>query len=214
MKTLPLVLILSLLCSCATTMPGADLQLNSTLLSATVSANSNFSNDTIKMYQVSIKNLSNTWIDVDSVTLDDPTASVEILVGPKLNAWIEANQLEKSVSDYNTSLILGSIAAAGLVVGGTSNNNTTSAVGLSFAVGALTVAGVNDFVDSKNKVEFQKSLPESHLLRPFMIPSTKVMQRWIVIENPKNVGLKFTLNSKVKEVGPVKFEIAPERAAY
>ncbi len=209
MKSSISVLATLLLCSCASTMPGADLHLNSKLLSATVVENSDFSNEKIKMFQVSINNLSDSWIDIDSVTLNDPSASVEVLVGPKMSSWIEACKLERSVSNYNTSLLLGSLAVAGAVVGGVSNNNTTSTVGYTFALGAITAAGVNDFIGSKNKVEFQRALPESHLLHPFIIPSQKVIQRWIIVENPKSVNLKFTLNSKVKEVGAVSFEIAP-----
>lgn len=208
MKSLSLVVAMLILCSCATTMPGNDLNLNSKLLSATVSEHPDFSNDKIKMYQIAIKNLSNSWIDIDSVLLEDTTGSAVVLVGPKMNSWIEASKLEKTVSDYNTSLLLGSLAIAGAVVGGTSGNDTTSTIGYSFALGALTAAGIKDFVQSKNKVEFLNSFPETHLFHPFVIPSQKVIQRWIIVENPNFVNLKFVLTSKVKEVGPLSFEIA------
>lgn len=211
MKTLTLAMVTLFLCSCATTMPGNNLNLNSKLLSATFSEHPDFSGDKIKMYQISINNLSNSWIDIDSVTLEDSTSTAEILVGPKMNSWIEACKLEKTVSDYNTSLLLGSLALTGAVVGGVSNNSTTSAIGYTFALGAITSAGIKDFVQSKNKAEFLNSFPETHLFRPFVIPSQKVIQRWIIVENPKNIDLKFVLNSKVKEVGSLAFEIAQDK---
>jgi len=211
MKNKILILSVLWLASCATTMPGSDLKLNTNLLSATVREDSDYSSDKIKLYQISIQNTSNVWIDIDSVALEDPTSTASILVGAKMNAWLDACKLEKSVSDYNKDLFLGSIAAAGLVVGGVSRNSTTSAVGLSLAAGAITAAGVRELIDSKNKAEFQESLPEGHILRTFYIPSLKVVQRWIIVENPKNVDLKFVLKSKVKEVGNIPFVISASR---
>ncbi len=212
MKSYILILAALVLTSCASTMPGSDLNLNTNLLSATVNEDSTYSSDTIKLYQISLKNTSTVWIDIDSVTLEDPTSSASVLVGGKMNAWIDACKLEKSVSDYNKEIFFGSIAAAGIAVGGLSQNNTTSVVGLSLAAGALTAAGVKELIDSKNKAEFQESLPEGHLLRPFYIPSLKVVQRWVIVENPKNVDLKFVIKSKVKEVGSVSFVIPSTKA--
>ena len=209
MKLLLVICATLFLSSCATTMPGSDLKLESNLLSATYKLNSTFSSDTTKMYQISISNLSNSWIDIDSVTLSDPSASVQILIGSKMNAWIEACRLEKEVSDYNTALLLGSLAITGAVVNGVSSNSSTANIGHTVSMGAITAAGLKAFVDTKNYVEFQSLLPETHLLRSFYIPSQKVIQRWIIVENPKNVNLKFTLNSKVKEVGALSFEISP-----
>jgi hypothetical protein len=211
MKLIAILFSAILLCSCATTMPGKDLTLNTTSLRATIDENSNFSNQKIKMYQISIKNLTDTWVEIDSANLIDSSNSINVLMGSKLNSWIEACNLEKRVSNYNTALFLGAVAAAGAVVGSTANNNSTSTVASSIALGAIGAAGVKGMIDSKNKVEFQMAFPDGHLFRPFMLPPLKVIQRWLLIENPNEENLQFSMVSKNKDIGTVSFEIKKEK---
>lgn len=205
MKSLCTLLSFLLLTSCATTMPGKELNINSKYLGATLSENTAYSSDEIKMYQVSVKNLTNEWIEIDSAIIGKNIVSAKILMGDRISSWIEASTLENRVSDYNTQLFLGALAATGAVVGVTSKSSTTSAVGFSVSLGSIAASGVKDIMESKNKAEFQATFPEGHILRPFVIPPKKVIQRWIIVENPKKEDVLMTLISKSAGVGEVSF---------
>ena len=194
-------------------MPGRELKLRTNILNATIDENSDFSNKQIKMYQISIKNLTDSWIDIDSVNLGNSPNSINILMGGKISSWIEACNLENKVSNYNMELFLGSVAASGAIVGAVSNSSTTSKVAYSISLGAIAASGVKEIIDSKGKAEFQSTFPDGHLFRHFIIPPNKVIQRWILIENPKEEDLEFIMTSKNKEVGSISFEIKKE-AAY
>ncbi|MBY0414497.1 MAG: hypothetical protein K2Q18_10040, partial [Bdellovibrionales bacterium] len=181
MKKLSLLTLILVLTSCATTMPGKSVGLKSGFLSATLAENGDFSSENIKMYQVSVRNNTNDWIVVDSALISN-APTTQVLVGDKISSWLEACSLEKKVADYNTSLVLGVLAAGGMVAGATSNNSATSNIGFITSLGAITTAGVKDFIDSKKKADFQAAFPEGHILKGFTVPPMKVVQRWILIE--------------------------------
>lgn len=206
MKNIVFLMFVFLLTSCASTMPGKSVGINNSFISATIKENPDYSNENIKMYQLSIKNSSTEWVSIDSTVLGSaPTAKV--LLGDKISSWIEACALEKKVSDYNTALLLGAAAVAGSAVMATSRNDTTAVIGASVALGAIGVAGAKDLMESKNKAEFQASFPDGHIFRSFLIPPKKVIQRWILIENPNKEKPVMTLISKNKIVGEISFII-------
>ncbi len=200
------VLILSMLLvtSCATTMPGRDIDVKSEQIKIALSENSNFSSKNIKMFQVSVKNTSDDWISIDSAFLSSaPTTT--ILIGEKISSWVEACSLEKRVSDYNMAVLFGSLAVAGAATAGFSDNKGTATTGAVIALGAVGAAAIKDYMNSKNKTEFQAAFPEGHIIRPFMIPPKKVIQRWILVENLNNESPVLTLTSKTKGIEEVSF---------
>ena len=195
---------LFLLVSCATTMPGKETKTGSEKVSASVDTNSTFTNEQIQFYQYSIKNLTNKWIEFDGATIKG-SDQVSVLVGDRISSWIEACTLEKNVADYNTAMFLGAVAVGGAVVAGASNHPQTSGAGAIIALGSISVLGVKDFQNSKNKVEFQRAFPKNHIFQPFSLPPGKVIQRWILVENPNAEG--FVLNIKAKTGEELNFEV-------
>lgn len=193
-----------ILISCATTMPGRDLQTGSKNVTATIEKNPSMSNELIQMHQFSFKNETNQWIEFDGANLSSGK-DVSILVGDKITSWVEACNLEKSVSDYNTSMVLGAIAVTGAVVAGSSHSQTSSA-GAIVAMGSISGLAVRDFQNSKNKIEFQKAFPEKHIFQPFVIPPQKVIQRWIMVENPNRQDFELSLKSKTGDSVTLKIE--------
>ena len=204
MKTAFLASVLLFLTSCASTMPGKNLNLKSSFLGGTIKENSDFSSEKIKMYQISFKNYTKDWVTFDTALMSSASNS-KILLGEKVTSWIEACSLEKKVYDYNLALFFGAVAATSAVVGATSNNSTTSSVGYATALGAIGASGINEFMNSKNKVDFQATLPEGHLFRSFMIPPMKVTQRWILVERAEGETPVITLVSKDKAIGEISF---------
>lgn len=184
-------------------MPGEDAISNNQEVVAAVQINHNISEKNIMMYQVSMLNNTNEWLEIESAVLN-AKEKINILVGDKMNAWIEAKTLEKQVSDYNTQLLLGSIAVSGAAVAVGSNHHQTAQLGAIAMGGAITAASVNDYMNSKNRVEFQKLFPRTHLFNAFTIPPKKVIQRWILVEFEKdNERKSFTLLLKTKNGKPI-----------
>lgn len=204
MNSLFYSLLMFLVVSCASTMPGRDLDTGSKNVLATFSSNDVFTNEKIQMIQFSIKNNTKDWIEFEGATFEGAPGT-SVLVGERLSSWIEACLLEKEVSDYNTSLVLGSLAVAGAVVAGSSSHQGTATTGAVIALGSIGAAVVKDMQTSKNKVEFQKAFPSKHIFRSFIIPPEKVIQRWIIIENPD--GAEFTVSSKSKSGDEIKLKI-------
>lgn len=194
MKAIGLISLL-LLVSCASTMPGHDIKSNHKTITASFEENLDFSNERIHLLQFSIMNKTDKWVEFTGANINS-TDQIEILVGNKINSWIEACTLEKQVSDYNLNMILGTVALAGAVVAGSSSHQQTSATALAISLGSVSVMAVNDIMNSKNKTDLTDALPEKHIFRPFAIPPHKVIQRWILIEGPGGAPLDLKLTMK------------------
>ncbi len=206
MKNVLILSFMLLLTACASTMPGTDLNLKNSFLKATLKENGDFSNDRIKMYQISIKNYSQDWLTVDSALMSS-APTTQILIGDKAAAWMEACTIEKKVSDYNFNLAMGALAAAGTVAGASLKNSTASTVSYSVALGAIGATGVKNIMESKDKAEFQNALPEGHLFRSFIIPPMKAVQRWVLLDRVSEETPVITLISKDKKISEVSFQL-------
>jgi len=176
-------------------MPGKDIETGSKKVSATIAENDKLSSEKIHMLQISIKNNTNEWIEFEGATFEE-NSKVTVLVGDKISSWIEACTLENEVSQHNMNLLLGAIGVAGAAVAGSSRHQGTATTGAVIALGSLTALGVRDYQNSKHKIEFQEAFPEKHIFRSFTLPPKKVIQRWILVENPS--GDSFTLKAKSK----------------
>jgi len=207
MKSLSLLLLSLIFASCATTMPGQQIDTNNKKVTATFSENKIFTNERIQFYQFSIKNNTDEWIEFNGFTING-AKEVEVLIGNRIDSWIEACTLEDSVSRHNTSLLLGAIAAGGAIVAGSTNHANTGTVGAAVALGSISALAVRDYQNSKHKIEFQKAFPRTHIFRNFSLPPKKVIQRWILIENPQALG--FTLSGKADNGEQIKFEFVTE----
>jgi hypothetical protein len=196
MKLIALVSLL-LLFSCATTMPGQDISSGSSKVSVSMEVDSTFSNEMIQMYQFSLKNNTDDWLEYDGATLGG-NSNIAVLVGDRITSWIEACNIEKKVSDYNTNLLLGSLALGGAVVAGASSHQETAQIGAIISLGSITGSAVREYQKSKKKVEFQKAFPERHIFQSVVIPPRKVIQRWILVENRAGENFELLLGEDIK----------------
>lgn len=196
MKLVSLIALLFLY-SCASTMPGKDIDTGSQKLSGSIEQDMTFSDHNIQMYQFSLKNNTDQWLEFDGATLKGST-NISVLVGDRIASWIEACTIEKKVSDYNMNLLLGSLALGGAVVAGGSSHQQTSQVGAIVALGSISAAAVRDYQSSKKKAEFQKAFPEKHIFQPVVIPPGKVIQRWILVENRSAESFELHLGNEIK----------------
>lgn len=197
MRTSILSIVLSfMLVSCASMMPGQDVSTGSSDIDVAIKRDPIFSNELIQMYQLSIKNKTNEWLELDGVKIIGGK-EVDVLVGNRIESWVEACILEKKVSDYNTALVLGAMAVGGAVVASSTSHQQTGSVGAIVALGSISALAVKDYQNAKNKVEFQKAFPEKHIFQNSVIPPGKVIQRWILVENRKQEDFKLSLGDGV-----------------
>jgi hypothetical protein len=189
------ILSVFLISSCATTTPGDEHETGTQKLKVFVTINPDYSTDKIKLFQFSIKNNSDQWIDIDDIKLNNNSKEISLIVGNRLQSWLETSNLEKQVSDYNTSLVLSGVIFGGVAAMGSSNSKTSTA-GAMVALGSITAVSIMDIQDTLNFIELQKMLPDNHLLRPFTIPPKRVLQRWIVLENHSKEPVSIQLKSK------------------
>jgi hypothetical protein len=86
------------------------------------------------------ENRTHDWIRIKKVTLDFGDKAInqeiQIPVGEDLVAWARAAQQLKAISDYNTSLVLGSILVAGSIAAGASNDPSVRVIGGAAALGS------------------------------------------------------------------------------
>ncbi len=182
MKLTIFILASALLYSCASTMPGHQINTGSQAITATVTEDDVLSDNRIKMLQISLKNETDDWLEFDGALLEEGK-NIEVLVGGRITAWIDARMIEKKVSDYNWSLALSTLTLGGAAVAGASQHQRTAETGAIVSLGAVTGLAVMGFQDTKRRVDFQSAFPERHIFRPFIIPPRKVIQRWILLDN-------------------------------
>lgn len=171
------------LVSCASTMTGTELRTSSPTIKVRVATMNDYSDDKIKMFQYSIMNDTDNWVSFTGAEIESSNKDTRILLADKITSWIEACNLEKKVSNYNTNLILGAVALTGAAIGSTSKSTTTANVSSAIALGSITALGAREFNNSRERAEFQELFPDAHIMKPFTIPPKKVIQRWILMEN-------------------------------
>ncbi len=179
---LTIIIISALLYSCASTMPGHYINSGSKAIMATVAEDDVLSDKRIKMLQISLQNETDDWLEFDGALLEEGK-NIEVLVGDRISAWVEARMIEKRVSDYNWSLALSAFTVGGAVVAGASQHQRTAATGAIVGLGSVTGLAVMDYQNTKRRVDFQAAFPDRHIFRPFVIPPRKVIQRWILLDN-------------------------------
>jgi hypothetical protein len=113
MKVIYLLVTLSLFFTgCATTTPGIEHETGTKNVDVFLTINPDYSTDHIKMFQFSIKNNSDEWIEFDDIKVTNDSKEISVIVGARLHSWFETSNLEKQVSDYNTSLACASSLCA------------------------------------------------------------------------------------------------------
>lgn len=221
MKHLITFLITLLIVSCASKHPGrkAENLSKDDLLGLVISGRkvTSLSDKYHSFIDFTFENTGPDWKRIKSIEFscgkkcDD---KINIIVGKDIVIWAEAMKEKKAISDYNSKLLLGSLAVAGAVTAGVSNSNGTTAAGLgAYAVGmgGLAAKGI-----SKNlgKLQTSKQVPEQHIYSPFAVPSELFVRRWILLnhkasDSPLDAILTVnTINNKTQKykirVGKIK----------
>jgi hypothetical protein len=188
--------------ACASTHPGVvGKTVNSSPdLHLVVSADWNKANsDESNLFlDITVENKSGIWAHIDMVDVEFPTEeniTHNVIVGNDLKAWADSTAIRQRKSEYNTSMGIAGLMAAGailMVAAAASGRGSSNAKGLAtagvVAYGAGAAAGVVRAVKGDlNRVERGFTVPESHLYAPITIPSNGFAQRWILINVPAGI---------------------------
>jgi hypothetical protein len=110
---------------CAMTHPGMVGQSDQKDIVVSARVHRQLSDDYYLFLEYTIENTTSQWQDLKfgDITLggQDPG----LITGEKLASWIEGAELKLQKAQYNTALILGSMAAVGSAAAITSNDNNT-----------------------------------------------------------------------------------------
>jgi hypothetical protein len=152
-------------------MPGRNFEIDSGKVSASIDKDSSISDQNIQMHLLSIKNLTSDWMEFDGALIDG-SKNVQVLMGDRLKAWMEASLLTEA------------------------EIQRTLSTGQMLNLDSVTALTAKEYQSSKRKNEFQNAFPETHIFRPFLIPPGKVIQRWIVVENRNQEEFDLRLKNK------------------
>jgi hypothetical protein len=154
--------------------------------------NTRLSGGYVMVIDFTLENRTNGWIRVEDTALDFGSerlnASIYYPAGNDLIAWAEARQREIDVSDYNTAVALGALAALGGIAAMATDHDAGRIGGLA-AVGLAT--GGLSAISFRRQIEALESpdrdprsllFPTNHLLHGgFVIPPDSHTKKWIAV---------------------------------
>ncbi len=164
---------------------------------------------------VTVENNTNEWIVITNASVsfgsEEVTSKMLVPVGRDLVTWAEAAQQNAAISAYNTSLLLGAVAAAGAVGTRSGDSGLASASALALAGGGvgLTAVAINDKLGS---IEKARVLPDTHLYSgTFAVPPGLHVKRWAVfyVKEPLKIPYQkeMTVNLKTKSGETFSFNV-------
>lgn len=202
------------LSGCATTHPGATFEPKSTDLVISAVMNNQISDDYYSFVEYTIENKSGQWrkVKVEDIRFDN--RSPEILVNDKLASWIEGAELKLKQAQYNTALLLGSMAAVGGVVAASSSDPNVSSAGLVTMAGAVGASGAVSINRASSRANSGRrgqdgtvEVPKTHLLVPFQVAPKSFVRRWIVVKNPRRWNASMHTKILLDEQKQVSYKI-------
>lgn len=144
--------------------------------------NSSLSSQYFLPIDFTFENLTNEFVTITAVKVEfketEANAQMSVPMGSELVAWSKAAQQNAAISDYNTALVLGSIAVAG-AVGAQSNSSAGNAAAIAGAT-AFVGLSVQEINNNLSALEKAKILPETHIYSgDFVIPPGLHSKKWI-----------------------------------
>jgi hypothetical protein len=182
--------------SCATTHPGVVAKTGAAAgtvepVIMSIRDNTDLSDKHYMFLEYTIENKTEEWMNVQVTSVVIDGTPTEILTDDKLESWIEGAELKLAKAQYNTAMILGSMAAVGGAVAATSGHDGTAKAG-AIAMGAAAVGAVGTGIrrdqqkanSGKKGVNGTVQVPSTHILTPFKVSPESYVRRWIVVTNP------------------------------
>lgn len=152
--------------------------------------NVNLSSTYFGVIDFTFENKSQEWIRIKSIKIDfgddKINQNVKFTSGNDLAIWFESTKKRNIINDFNTEMVLGAIAGAGLGMAAASNNQKVQNIGTATAIGAAASLSAYEFNKSLDKIEKAEIFSENHLFaKEFVIPPGLFVKKWLLL-NSKN----------------------------
>ena len=174
--------------------------------------NNSLASEFITSFDFTFENKTSKWRRIQRVEIDfgSPEANQKLrfLVGKELLVWADSVQQLKIISDHNTSIVLGSIAAAGAIGAATSTDRSLQKAGSGTFLAATSFLTAKSLSEEKQRREMSRLFPESHLMAEgFIVPPGLHAKKWVAVYTSEpnaipyleQITLEYTLDDGVKE---------------
>lgn len=150
------------------------------------------SSDEYQAFNVSFRNNSDRWVRLEQINMAFPQIAKdpEILLGEDLSTYLTSVERRNAIDNHNAGLAAGSLYAIGLVGSAVALSNGDRGLalgGLGLATGSASYSGIKAVLASRDRAQFQSTLPDNHVLKPFSIPPKMALSRWIIVRMPKHL---------------------------
>ncbi len=146
-----------------------------------------FTTDHYALIQFTFGNQTEDWTRIKSISLDlksQEANKASVVLGQDLTDWSDAIQNKIAIDQHNREVLLGSIAAAGVVTMAASGNRGGAIAGAALYTGSVGVLAANEIADGISELERAKMIPRGHLYSNISIPAGLVVKRWILLKIP------------------------------
>lgn len=173
-----------------------------------------FTTDHYALVQFTFGNQTENWTRIKNIAIDLKTKEANqasVVLGQDLNDWSDAIQNKIAIDRHNRAVLLGSIAAAGVVTMGASGNRGGVVAGAALYTGSIGVLAANDIADGISDLERAKMIPKGHLYSNISIPAGLVVKRWILLKIPYDkIPKSIFLDVTYEKNGKVRYELPIE----
>ena len=177
-----------------------------------VKENERLSSQNFGLLEFTFENITDEWIRIKTCKIgfgsDEIEKNITLTSGEDLVVWNKAVEQIASISDYNTTLVLGTISALGTTISATSRNNSVKNVSGTIGLTALSSLAVNELNKIRDNIQSGDIFPENHLYsKGFNIPPGLFVKRWVLLNSknhPKigrieNIILEYETHNNKKE---------------
>lgn len=197
-NTLLVFILCSVIQACAFELPGTDAEeIKPTAgsegeIAISLEELGGLSSDEYQAFNVSFRNNSDRWVRLEQINMAFPQLAKdpEILLGEDLSTYLASVERRNAIDNHNAGLAAGSLYAIGLVGSAVALSNGNEGLGLGglgLALGSASYGGIKAVQASRDRAQFQSSLPDNHVLKPFSIPPKMALSRWIIVRMPKHL---------------------------
>ncbi len=173
--------------SCASYMPGNQAQNigEETTAQMSMESDADLSTKYSSFYSITFHNPNNEYLRIKSVDVEfekkDFNERAMFSVGKDLQSWAEGIQHKVRVDRHNEAVVMSAVMLTGAALV-SSDSSSTSTVGATAYIGALSAVAYNDMRRGVKKVEIGKIVPEGHLFNtPFTIAPGLYKKKWLLV---------------------------------
>ena len=147
-----------------------------------------YASDLFGLVEVTFENTSTEWLRVEQLELDfgsELNPMVHLPEGADLEAWYAATLQRNSIRNTNYATALAALFLVGeavAVAGALSDEREVQVAGTALALGAASVAVIDEHVERVQRPGRVRPITQNHLLAaPFAVPPGLFTKKWVLL---------------------------------